>query len=395
MLLNHVSIVTETYPPEVNGVAHTLGHLVNELHKSGVSVQIVRPAHRKEKPLSAQYGLSHFTTKGLPIPGYPELKFGLPAKHRLLTCWRKQRPDAIYIATEGPLGWSALSASNTLDIPVISGFHTNFHAYSRYYNLGWLEKAILAYLRFFHNRTQATLVPTSEQQHTLHAQNFQNIHIMRRGVDKHLFNPNRRCDALRQQLGAPDDNTSICLYVGRIANEKNIGLVGDAFSCLKKSTPAVRFVMVGDGPQRGKLQEQYPQLQCVGVKQGEELARYYASSDIFLFPSLTDTFGNVVLEAMASGLAIVSFNLAAARELLKHGESGMLADKDSNKAFIQNIEYLLHNLKQRKRIAAAGYRVSDKLSWTSITGEFTQHLERAAGQLEEPTHAKQSFKHFS
>lgn len=391
MPLKRVAIVTETYSPEINGVANTLGYLVQGLLYNGLSVQIARPRQTGDETLQHQEREEHFTTQGLPIPGYAELKFGLPAKRRLLKSWKKRRPDAVYIATEGPLGWSAMRAAQALGIAVISGFHTNFHAYSRYYNLGWLEPVIFAYLRHFHNRTQATLVPTENQQNDLLAQGYRNVHVMRRGINKLLFHPEKRCDTLRQSLGV-NEHTPICLYVGRIASEKNVTLIGKAYESVKAKFPEARFVFVGDGPQLGKLKTLYPDFIFAGMKKGEELAQYYASADIFLFPSLTDTFGNVVLEAMASKLAIVAFDQAAARELLMHQHSAMLVKDGKDTTFIAHLETLLAHTEDRRRLAGKAHAISEKLSWPSIVQEFMKHLERAISQLEESGNGEQNIK---
>src|SRR5262245_2426350 len=153
-----IAMVTETYPPEVNGVARTVGFMVDGLRRRGHAVQVVRPRQNGHDAA----GVNELLQRGIPIPRYPQLKMGTPAGGALARAWREQRPDIVHIATEGPLGWSALSAARRAGLRVATDFHTNFHAYSRHYGVGWLARPVSAYLRYFHNRADCTLVPTSE-----------------------------------------------------------------------------------------------------------------------------------------------------------------------------------------------------------------------------------------
>lgn len=326
-----VALVTETYPPEVNGVAMTLGRLADGISASGHRIGIVRP-RQKDEPSDASPE-NHLLTPGLPIPRYPELRFGLPAARHLHNTWRAQRPDIVHIATEGPLGFSALVTARRLDIPVISTFHTNFHSYSRHYGIGWLQGSIERYLRWFHNRTAATLVPTPELAGQLAARGFRNVGVLSRGVDTALFHPGRRSAALRESWGAAAHDP-VAIVVGRLAPEKNLELALQAFAAIRRHHPNARMVFVGDGPLRASLARQHPECLFVGTKHGEELAAHYASADLFLFPSLTETFGNVVSEALASGLPVVAFDYAAASDLIVTGENGGCVPPGDATAFI-------------------------------------------------------------
>jgi len=152
----HIALVTETYPPEVNGVAMTLGRLVDGLRERGQRVSLTRPRQARD----GASGTDENLVMGLPIPGYAGLNFGVASRRRLADAWRKARPDIVHVATEGPLGWTAIAVARSMQIPVVAGFHTNFHNYSRYYGLGWLQRPLNAYLRQFHNRARLTLAPT-------------------------------------------------------------------------------------------------------------------------------------------------------------------------------------------------------------------------------------------
>lgn len=337
-----IAIVTETFPPEINGVAHTLHQMVQSMLGRGHRVHLVRPRQHKadQGSLEPREGLVEQLTPGLPLPGYKGLHLGLPAGRDIRAAWRRERPDVLYLATEGPLGHSALSAARALGIPVISGFHTNFHSYSRYYGIGFLEPLIGAYLRRFHRRTHCTLVPTTALRDDLHERGFGTCRVLARGVDTTLFSPTRRDPELRREWGLDEDDIAV-IYVGRLAAEKNLQLAVDAFRAMQRHQPRARFVLVGDGPEAQRLRREHPDLILVGVRTGEPLARHYASGDVFLFPSTSDTFGNVVLEAMASGLVVVSYDYAAARENLRHGESGILAPFDEPEHFVQAAEGLM------------------------------------------------------
>jgi glycosyltransferase involved in cell wall biosynthesis len=366
----NVAIVTETYPPEVNGVAMTIGRLAEGLVARGHRACIVRPRQPDEPEAPPE---DQTLVPGLPIPRYPQLRFGLPAPQHLRSTWLQQLPDVIHIATEGPLGLSALAVARQLAIPVLSTFHTNFHSYSRHYGIGWLQGRIESYLRWFHNRTAATLVPTSALAEELTARGFRNVGVLSRGVDTALFNPRHRSTALRESWGAgPDD--LVVLIVGRLAPEKNLGLALEAFAALQRQRPAARMVVVGDGPLREPLSRRQPGCRFTGVKQGEELAAHYASADLFLFPSLTETFGNVVCEALASGLPVVAFDSAAAGSLVMSGRNGMCVPSGDSQAFVAAASRLasLHPAEPVRR-AEYAHSVSH-LDWQHIYDSYAAQL---------------------
>lgn len=331
-----IGLVTETYPPEINGVALTLAKLVQALQARGHHVQLVRPRQLPDAadPVHPR-SLEEVLVRGLPIPNYPHLRMGLPAKKALAKLWTLHRPDVVHIATEGPLGWSALQAARKLRLPISTDFRTNFDAYSRHYRLGWLQKPIAAYLRKFHNLADCTTVPTAALQATLAANRFERLHVVARGVDVARFQPERRSAELRRSWGVGPQG-HVALYVGRLAPEKNLGLLARTFSAMQAAHPELTLVVVGDGPARAELQAACPQARMVGSQTGDVLATHYASADSFVFPSLTETYGNVTPEALASGLAVVAFDHAAASDLVRHGVSGLLAPAGDADAFVRH-----------------------------------------------------------
>jgi glycosyltransferase involved in cell wall biosynthesis len=367
-----VSIVTETFPPEINGVANTLNQLSTALSRFGNRVQIVRPRQAVEKT-SEYNGFDVITAPGLPIPGYPELRFGIPIKKRLLKLWKEQRPDVIYIATEGPLGSSALQAARSLDIPVASGFHTRFDNYTKHYGVGWLEPLARAYLRRFHNRCQLTLVPTRALQEKLQRQGFKNISLIARGVDTQLFSPDRRDDALRDEWGIRDDDLAL-IYVGRLAAEKNLKLAVDAWLAIRQDRPGTRLILVGDGPMRGALQKDHPEIIFCGMHRGESLARHYASGDLFLFPSLSETFGNVVIEAMASGLPVLGYSDAAIKEFVRHQVNGIAIEAGDREQFIRAARQSAQEPELLVRMGKQARKDSLAMDWSKIHSRFAMLL---------------------
>jgi glycosyltransferase involved in cell wall biosynthesis len=293
-----ICIVTETYPPEINGVSLTLANLVKGLLALGHRVSVARPRQRLFDGRGLNYDYTPILVRGLPLPGYRGLQFGLPAGRLLRNSWTRRRPDVVYVATEGPLGWSATGIAARLGIPAFSGFHTNYHTYSKHYRLGWLQDVVFCYLRAFHNRTAGTLVASGDLRARLQGLGFKNVNVLGRGVDNNLFASQRRSPLLRSRWGLSDNDLAV-LYVGRLAPEKNVRLAVEAYRAMTGRGGFAKFVLVGDGPIRAALENEHPDLIFTGLRTGEELAGHYASGDVFLFPSETETFGNVTLEAMA------------------------------------------------------------------------------------------------
>lgn len=372
----HVALISETFPPEINGVANTLGRLVEGLRGRGHRVQLIRPRQEADQQAASESDL--LLTRGWPLPGYPGLQWGQSSLHKLLRRWKRQRPDVLYIATEGPLGLSALRAARRLSIPVVSGFHTNFQQYTGHYGFGLLTRAMTNYLRWFHNRTQLTLVPSIGQQVELQRRDFERLALLARGVDSQLFHPRRRSDALRESWGLGADDLAV-VHVGRLAVEKNLGLLVKAFHALQRAQPQrrMRLILVGDGPLRSNLQAQLPEALFCGLQRGEALAEHYASGDLFLFPSLSETFGNVVLEALASSLGVVAFDQAAAAQHIHHGHNGMLARPGDETGFCEAACELLEDAEVLRRIRLNARRHASHLSWDGIVAQFEQHLRSA------------------
>jgi len=373
-----VAVVTETYPPEVNGVARTVGLMVDALCERGHDVEVVRPRQRKERARLSGAGLRERLVPGFPIPFYRHLRFGVAPPRLLHEAWTEWRPDVVQVVTEGPLGWAAVSAARHLGIPICSDFHTNFHSYSRHYGLGVFASIVSRYLRILHNRTDCTLVPTTEMQAGLTALGFERAKVVGRGVDSWLFSPARRSERLRSTWGCRGSET-VALYVGRLAPEKNLALFVRAALAMRAVDADLRVVLVGDGPQAAALQAQHPDFVFAGMRTGEDLAEHYASADVFLFPSVTETFGNVTLEAMASGLAVLAYDYAAARQYLRHGASALLAPYDDAAAFCEMAARLAGDPALRARLRGESRRAAEAVSWGRAADDLELVLRGIAG----------------
>jgi len=371
------AIVTETYPPEVNGVALTVQGLEHGLRARGHDVDVVRPRQAPEG-----HGAQHeLLAPGLPIPRYPGLRFGLPITGRLVRHWRASRPDAIYVATEGPLGWSALRAAGRLGIPAATGFHTRFDEYMRDYGVGFLERTALGWMRRFHNAGNATLVPTRELSSFLQRQRFANVVRLPRAVDTTQFHPMHRDADLRAGWGVGPDALAV-IYVGRIAPEKNLGLAVQAFRAVQAQRPEARFVWIGGGPEQARLQAANPDFIFAGVQRGDALARHFASGDLFLFPSHSETFGNVTLEAMASGVATVAFDYGAAGEHLRDGMHGAAVARDDDARFIGEAVRIAGDDALRRVMSAAARHAVEGLRPEQVASDLDDILKglRAGGR---------------
>jgi glycosyltransferase involved in cell wall biosynthesis len=364
----HIVFVTETWPPQVNGVAFTVRALALGLAARGHRVEVVRPGGE-----GSDGKVELLSARGAPLPRYPGLQVGMPQGGELRRRWREQRPDAVYVATEGLLGLSAMRAANALQIPVVTGFHTRFHDYAAHYGVGLLAPLVRVRLLQFHRRAQITLVPTRALFDELTEASIGHVRKLRRGVDTDLFTPDRREPALRGSWGVHGD-APVLLCVGRLAAEKSLGLALQAFRALQARIPAARMVMVGDGPRRGALADAYQDVIFAGTQRGEALAAHYASADVFLFPSLTETFGNVVLEAMASGLAVVAFDRAAAQEHIANGISGLVVPELDARAFITSAYELGLDAEMRLTLGFNARIVAQQCTPDRVTIEFDKLL---------------------
>ena len=330
-----LAIVTDAWEPQVNGVVTTLSRTRAELERSGHSVTVVSP--------------SEFRT--VPCPTYPEIRLALLPSRKLAASLDALEPDAVHVATEGPLGIAARRYCSANGLSFTASYHTQFPQYVRK-RLPVPESWSYAFLRHHHRHASRTLVATEHQRRDLVAHGFANVVIWSRGVDAETFRP-----LGRGHLLAP---RPIWMYAGRVAVEKNL----DAF--LRLALGGTKIV-VGVGPDRAALAKRYPEAVFAGYRFGQELARYLSGADVFVFPSRTDTFGLVMLEAMACGTPVAAFPVTGPIDVVTSGLDGVL-DDDLAKAAIAALEI------DRE----ACRRTALQRSWQRASAEFLSHLVRAS-----------------
>lgn len=367
-------IVSETWSPDINGVAHTLSRLSCELNRQGVPVDVIRPRPRiagNTSRINHELQVARFA-----LPGYTDVQVGLATPASLRRFWRVYRPDVIYLATQGPLGWAARQAARRLNIPLVAGWHTNFDHYCKDYGVAWLASTARRYLRYFHNGCALTLVPTRQQAATLQQRGIRDVNVLSRGLDGERFSPEHRDAALRKRWGV-GEHQPVALYVGRLAAEKNLTLLQESLQAMREVRPDIAQVIVGDGPAREQLQKALPDAHFTGFVGQESLARHYASADLFIFPSLSETWGNVVAEAMASGLAVVAFDHAASAELINSGYNGITVPAGNSVAFQQAAVELCQHPADYARLGRVARLRALEQSWVGIAEQFSRYLHQA------------------
>ncbi len=364
-------LVSDTFPPDINGVARTLQTLSRGLAKRGHQVHVITTSEDSREE-NRRHGIRVESVGALPLPGYAGVRVGFASRNYFTRHIEASRPDALYVAVETIMGCNAIRAARRSGVRVVSGFHTNFHTYSQDYHVPLLKSAATMYMKWLHNSAARTLTPSESTAQQLRELGIRRVGVLGRGVDTELFHPGRRDPELRRSWGV-DDATPVAVFVGRIAAEKNLPLVVKAFQRIMERSPGAKAVMVGDGPKAAQLAEDNPQFIHAGARTGEDLARHYASADVFVFPSLTETFGNVLTEALASGLSVAAFDYAAARQHVRHGGNGHVATFGDESSFMDAVDDALAHWRDASLRAEAA-RTAEKLSWNAIVEQFEAEL---------------------
>jgi glycosyltransferase involved in cell wall biosynthesis len=360
-----IAIVSETFFPQVNGVSRTLDRLVAHLREQGHRIHLLIPDYGEESPVERDgVGVTRF--KGWRLPNYPEILLPLVRPATIQKHLWQFAPDLVHIATEGPLGWAALRAAGRLRMPVVSSYHTNFAQYMESYRLRAAAGLAWKYLRRFHNATLKTFCPTPSIREALLEQGFERVAVWGRGVDSRWFDPAKRSGQMREAFGFAEDEV-VFLYCGRLAAEKNLGVLVEAFHSLNQ--PKARLLMIGDGPLMERLKADCDDRTVfAGYRHGEELARLYAAADVMAFPSLSETFGNVILEAMASGLPVVGFEVPGPKDIIQHGWTGELVPAVSAEALAASMRRLCADAGYRRVLGGRARLHAEMQSWARING---------------------------
>ncbi len=332
-----ILIATDAWSPQVNGVVRTLKTTIDHLRRLGEEVEVIEPG----------------AFRTIPCPTYPEIRLSWRPYRSVLARIRRFDPDVVHVATEGPLGLAARRAALRLGISLTSAYHTRFPEYvkARFrIPLAWTY----AYLRWFHGAARATLVPTRVVREDLQARGLRNLEIWSRGVDTEIFHPRPG-----QRL---DGEPPVFLYVGRVAVEKNV----DAF--MQLDLPGTKWV-VGEGPELARIQRQYPQARYLGVLTQERLAEVYSGADVFVFPSRTDTFGLVLIEALACGCPVAAYPVTGPLDVIGDAPAGVLHE-DLRTACVEALRIPRHNAVAHAR----------RFTWERATEQFLQQLRQAVDE---------------
>lgn len=357
-----VAVVTENFLPKLDGVTRTLAMLLEHLQRRRHQAIVLGPRGGPRRYAGARI----FGAPGIPLPLYPELRMLFPVpdlQHRLA----RFRPDVVHVADPMLLGAAGILWAQRLKAPIVSSYHTNLAAYCAHYHLGALATPTWAYRRFLHNQCALTLCPSPSTARQLEQYGFARVGVWPRGVDSVLFTPSRRSESWRVRI-AGDATDTIVLYVGRLSPEKNLDALAAAFRAVAVDDASAHLVLVGDGPARSDLERTLAgqRVTFTGYLRGEELAEAYASADAFAFPSTTETFGQVVQEAMASGLPVVAFDAEGVHDLVRHGETGLLVPTGNTLAFAGALRQLLVAPEQRMRMGARGRETAEQRRWDNV-----------------------------
>jgi len=360
-----VAIFTDTYQPQINGVTNTLDRMCRYFEDQGIEYRIFAPHYGDpvaEKNVERFYSLKFFL--------YPECRITLPNVFRVHAALNEFKPDVIHLMTEFNMGLMGLNYALKNQIPVISNYSTNFSQYTDYYKIDLLRQGVSSYMNWFHTQCLLTTCPSRSAEAMLHSFGVSRTAIFSRGIDVGRFSPMHRNDKLRHELGLA--NKVALLYVGRVAAEKNMDVLRDSYGTIHSKYPdQVRLVFVGDGPMLDTCRNTFPaDTLFLGFRKGHELAQIYASCDIFVSPSSTETFGNVVLEAMASGLAVVGANAGGVGEILRPLRTGLLFSARSSQSMVQMVEKLIVDASFRGQLQQHGREHALSRDWQKILDDL-------------------------
>lgn len=332
--IKRLAIVTESYPPEINGAGHSLRGLIHALAKRGYQIQLTRVQNARRPQPAPPAGVEEVPVPRLPMLRYNGIPLGRPARTRLLSGWQRFAPEAVFVATEGPLGHTALNLAGELGIPVFTAFHSGFHHCGKQGALQFLHADMAIYLRRFHARSAATVVPNPELTRELRERGYTHLRTIPIGVETALFHPHRRSLPLRARWGLADGALGL-LYVGRTHACAGFDLALETFRRIQQQRPDARLIVVGDGWGLHRMGEKYRDVSFCGLRSGEDLAMHYASADILLAPCTRSTCAAAVLEGMASGLGVIAYDQGAARMHLRNKRSGLLARRGDRADFVR------------------------------------------------------------
>jgi glycosyltransferase involved in cell wall biosynthesis len=364
-----IALFSEVFPPQIDGVTTRLSATIPELVRLGHEVTVFAPRSAGAFP-----GARVIPVPSLPLPVHPGLEAALPDP-RIAARLAGERPDVVH--TVGPvcLGAFGAWAARALGLPLVASFHTDLHRYALGYGLGFASSALARWQRALHGLAHVNLCSSATARHELRELGVGRVDLWRGGVDPERFHPSKRSLTMRNRLSDGNPERPLILSVCRLASEKNL----ESLAWVMDALPGARLALVGDGPDRARLERVFARLpvRFAGFLRGEELAAAYASADVFVMPSPTETLGFVALEAMASGVPVVAADVGGIHDLIRHGENGLLYDPAERKAAVAPIEQLLSSRGLRLQLARMGRKAAENASWEGETFRLLASYEKA------------------
>lgn len=360
---------TDTYLPQINGVTNTLHKLGKYLDKSNIEYMFFVPSYSNNSINFNEKCVQRFKSVSLPI--YPECRLSIPFYSNLFKLSDKFKPDIIHLMTPAGLGLAGLKYAQERGIPVVSSFTTSFDIYLKYYNLEFLNNILWNFLRWFHNSCLINFTPSQDTSNLLKSKEIRNIKISSRGIDTDIFNPDHKNPQLLRKYNLQKKITF--LYVGRLAKEKDLDILIKSICKINiHYKDKVQFIITGDGPYALDLKKSTPNnVVFTGYLKGKELSSLYASCDVFVFPSSTETFGNVVLEAMASGLPVITSNSGGVKDSIINGYNGFLCQQRDSDSFTQSMVKFINSNSLISKMSLNARQSTLKKSWDNIFDVLT------------------------
>lgn len=374
-----IAIFSEVYWPMVSGVGVTLVRLADALAARGHAVRVYSASY--PIPDGGPDRPEVYRSASVPLFLYPDVQWAFPRYRQLLDDAAEFQPDVVHVATEFAMGVTGLKVARQLGVPVVASAHTDYEKYASRYNLDWFMRAGWGYLRWFYRQTSSVLCPSGVYERHLNARGIPNTGVWSRGVDTEIFHPRHRREEYRNSLGVgPRD--LLVTYVGRIAREKDLDLLVHAWQMLGRRDE-VKLALVGRGPMETELRRlELPGVVLPGLKQDLDLSSAYASSDIFVFPSTTETFGNVLLEAMSSGLPCLAAAAGGVVEYARHGTNAWLVAPHSSEAITEGLSRLLTDSHLRRALAIGARRTACDRGWDLVFDSLLGEYRTATARLQ-------------
>ncbi|HKJ27846.1 MAG TPA: glycosyltransferase family 1 protein [Anaerolineales bacterium] len=364
-----IAIFTETFLPKVDGIVVKVCRLLEHLQKRGHEALVFAPSGAPKEYAGARV----ISYRALPVPFYPEMNIS-PPWPTVDTEVRAYKPDLIHLVNPVSLGLAGLRVAKFYETPVLASYHTDVPGFAEHWKLGFLSDTIYRYARWIHNRVDLNVCPSEFTRRQLYEHNFERVEIWRGGVDVELYNPNKRSQEMRMRLSDNEPDRPLLLYIGRVSVEKRI----DRLLPILKMFSEARLAIVGDGPYRAELEEIFAGTDTVftGYMTGEELATAYASADIFTFTGDKETFGNVVVEAMASGLSVIAPNSGGVTDLVLDGYNGIQYDPYDEFSILRAARQLIEDPEKSRLFGQRGRELAEQRTWEITLDELLNHYQR-------------------